>query len=428
MMSPKSPHWLYEWLDENGLRTLSDADSALQRTLEFEDLCRRADSAIPKLSDRTGGVAVLAGRGFDLSGQFDCPGSICRQVHVDQLFGKVWHYFDKIVAADAVTRFVIDETVPVEDRKRRVLEYVDTLLYVRSLGAEHLLEFREKHSFEKKDWKRAAEQAGLDYLVGSSRSIIARLIAQSTFQVVQTSTALEVHMSHPGYDRVLQWNFPLKNARKLSTYDLRYIVAAEYFERHVTELATDVVASRETMLPLAPGIGLHGKLLAKKETSSDAEIALTLKLPILEHIDVKSLIKLRNDEQPSFERFRNRLRQAMKERLKCNSATNAEQLGQEIVADIVGPELRTIQEKLRTASVMLSKKTAVGVALGSLVTGCGVMVGFPAPAAFVAGSAAVATIAGAAAAKQVEEQREVELSDMYFLWQAAKHNHEPGIF
>jgi xanthine dehydrogenase iron-sulfur cluster and FAD-binding subunit A len=66
----------------------------------------------------------------------------------------------------------------------------------------------------------------------------------------------------------------------------------------------------------------------------------------------------------------------------------------------------------------------MGIALGSLVTTCGVIAGAPAVTSLVGGVAAAVAATQNAVSKHLEEKRDVTLEDFYFIWKAA--NHAPG--
>jgi hypothetical protein len=63
----------------------------------------------------------------------------------------------------------------------------------------------------------------------------------------------------------------------------------------------------------------------------------------------------------------------------------------------------------------------VGFGLGSLVTVCGLLAGVPAPVAVAGGVGTLTTVTAAAALEDIDERRDVSLSDMYFRWKALKH-------
>ena len=92
-------------------------------------------------------------------------------------------------------------------------------------------------------------------------------------------------------------------------------------------------------------------------------------------------------------------------------------LADEIVGDVLMPSLRTIERRLDSSRKLLARKAGFSVVLGGLATTVGAFTAIP---QLIAGGVAIAA-GGATAAQHKfrEEMRDVELSDMYFLWKAA---------
>jgi hypothetical protein len=144
-------------------------------------------------------------------------------------------------------------------------------------------------------------------------------------------------------------------------------------------------------------------------------------LPILESVPLETLVKLRTDEHDAFVRFRYKLRHAAGEKLKAASGASPAALANQIRQDLVEPEVERIRQRLVSAQRMLATKTAVGVGLGGVVTVCGLLAGLGPGVAMAAGIGTMTTVTGRAVAKDIEERRDTNLADMYFLWKAAEH-------
>jgi hypothetical protein len=85
--------------------------------------------------------------------------------------------------------------------------------------------------------------------------------------------------------------------------------------------------------------------------------------------------------------------------------------------------LRRIRDRLSASERLLAKKAAVDVFLTSLATTCGILAGVPPPLAVTGGLAPMIAMVGQAATRYLEEKRDIELDDMYFLWKAVEHQH-----
>jgi hypothetical protein len=207
------------------------------------------------------------------------------------------------------------------------------------------------------------------------------------------------------------------------TNNIKLKVAKRVVQRYLAHLNSDVVAATHYRLPLGTAIRFHEALLKESHTPTVADVAFNLELPVLNGVSPDVLISIRNDEQEAFAVFRNRIREAIKEKLKTSCAQNAKQLAEEIRSDLIDPQLNTIRARLTAAKKLINRKTAVGIALGALATTCGLLCHLPGEASVMAGTSVILTSTGTAAHKYLEELRDIRLSDMYFAWRAA-HSHD----
>lgn len=94
------------------------------------------------------------------------------------------------------------------------------------------------------------------------------------------------------------------------------------------------------------------------------------------------------------------------------------QIAREIAEDFLEPALCSIRDRLKASENLLNKKSAVGLALGSLATVCGLLAGAGPTVSSSAGVSTAIAVTSAAAMKHLEEKRDIELDDAYFLWKA----------
>jgi hypothetical protein len=156
-------------------------------------------------------------------------------------------------------------------------------------------------------------------------------------------------------------------------------------------------------------------------TPSVADVAMRVRLPVLEGLSPDVLICIRSDEHQYFDRFKTQLRLAIQERLKAADSDDPEKVAKEIQRDLIQPELNAIQQRLNAAERVVAKKGGLGIFMGALATSCGLLAGAAPPVALLAGVTAAVAITGNAASKYVEEKPEAGLSGMYFAWRAEKH-------
>src|SRR5262249_50567656 len=154
--------WVLEWLDEKGVDTIEDVATLLRKPRTISDLRARAEAASEKQAIRPPeNYSVLAGTGIDLTGGHSvCPGINCMRSQVDTLFKRVWHYFDRIVARDAVTPLLLGGAGPQANIADLLLSDLAPLLYLREIGADSLIDFVPKHFCS--EWRKHAEEIGLD--------------------------------------------------------------------------------------------------------------------------------------------------------------------------------------------------------------------------------------------------------------------------
>jgi small-conductance mechanosensitive channel len=186
-------------------------------------------------------------------------------------------------------------------------------------------------------------------------------------------------------------------------------------------LASDVRAAKLYEVPLGAGIPFHQRLLRNATPPTVADVAMRIRLPVIEGIPPKVLIRIREDERDHFDRFRTQLRLAIKERLTTIGSNNPARIAAEIQKDMIDPELVAIRGRLTAAKRNVVKKSAVGVCMGALATTCGLLGSVTPATALLAGIAAGTAILGNAACNYLDERNEVGLNGMYFAWLVKKY-------
>jgi hypothetical protein len=368
--------------------------------------------------------AIIAGRGLDLTGKLECGTSTCRQRQVNELFRKAWHYFDWIVVDDAVSHQVLshwEETVV--NPKKSLLSDIEVLLYLRKIGAENLVEFRQKPNVCLKHWRLHASQAGLNSVLDASEKFVAQLAKEAQIHVRPHSRGMSSYLfSHPNFEVPVPGQIKLGGVRGKPTDKVRKAVVRDVLRFYIPHLTADITAAKSLGVPLGCTNWLHGELLSTASISPTiANVAFNLDLPILQGVSVETLVKVRNDEYESFQRFRDSIRLAVKERLKADPSARTAELSEQIRLDVIEPELRRIRDRLAAAERAIAKKSVIGIVMGALVTTCGIMAGLPIPVSIAAGVGTASTTETGAATKYLEEKQQAALSDMYFLWKAVKH-------
>jgi hypothetical protein len=161
---------------------------------------------------------------------------------------------------------------------------------------------------------------------------------------------------------------------------------------------------------------------AMSEAPDPASVALHVSFPTLENVPINELIAIRSTNQDAFIAFRNAITRAAREMSANNGALNHKELSNRITLDVIEPELANLNQRLRSAKRSLTRKAATTIVLSSVGTLCAASLGlFPAAAIGALGTAAAISNISKDVSKYIDEKREIELSDMYFIWKALNH-------
>jgi len=422
----ESRYWLYRWLDEFHVRNIDAARLLFANPIavdELRTLASKSSEMKVQPSDGLDCETIVAGRGIDLSGRLDCHHPECRKRQIDHLFRRVWHYFDRIIVEDAVKHEV---SLHWDEGPSRVAEWVlshiSVLLQLRELGVEDLVVFREKPPPCLVHFRKHAEDAGLAHIADSLECEAAALEAEAVFEITQEGNgSILVHINHPLLEHTQWEKFEGSQIKGLSKAEVQRMALINVLRTFVAHLTADVLAAQKCSAPLGAVFGLHRWLLEKSNKIGVADIAFRLSLPVLDGVSTKTLVGIRRDEREHFVRFQQGLKKAITERLKSLGAERSDALAKEIQKDLIESNINRIRDRLAASERALTKKAAVGVILGGLSTTCGLLCGVPPVAALSAGITAAIVATGAATTKHIDDQRETELSDMYFAWKAIQH-------
>ncbi len=203
---------------------------------------------------------------------------------------------------------------------------------------------------------------------------------------------------------------------------LRRSLAASFLATHEAALRADLATAAAFRGALSSTVWSHQNVLLKTDQpKSSDEPFIHIDFPSLTNVSLESLIELRLAEKDSFLSFRTALRTAMRTIAAESHNQDPRSLASEIMSDVVNPEIAKLQSRLEAARRVLAAKSAISLAVAGVSTLCGVQLGVGVPVAVGAGALG-AFFAGlnTAAAKYAEEKREIELSDMFFIWKATR--------
>ena len=424
-------YWLYAWLDARGATTFERARKLLNNPKHFESLQAAAGAALPELeAPRMSGEALVAGAVLDLAGTLDCVGAPCRLKRVDELLGKVWHYFDHVAIADHVARALAHRTKPTASLTRDLLAHARVALHLREIHADTLLVYQDKRIPQVciHCWRKARDREAFPEAFDTAAKVVDVLAKEAVVERVPAKDGddgYRFRLDHPYTDHQLSFVVARDAIRDIQNEtEVRRVVADTHVGNSVLHLAADIAAARRANAALGSASPLHRRLLTDVlHETSESQVAFHLDLPIVFGIDTASLLRLRAEERDSFERFRRALRAAMRERVRAASGGSAQRVAKEIHDDVVAPEVARIRDRLTRSANAVGRKALIGASVGSLATTCGVIFGATPAVAALAGVTAFGTALYNAVSKHIDESNEARSSDMYFLWKAARHLH-----
>lgn len=417
--------WLYRWIDEFNVKSEKDAAKLLHRSnrkaLDALDQAASEETWRPLDPHDGSEFSLLAGRGIDLSGDLDCCHRVCQTRQVDQLFGRVLHYFDEIVVSGPPAHRYAGRIASGDEQVLHNLgEHVAALLYLRKIGAADMLTFVQKPPACAQHYLRHAEDAGLTSVVQHARPWVERLAELGVIvSLEQHDDHWHFEFNHPDLEHTV-WDVISGDGEEEPDPTA---VAEVVFARYLAHLISDVVAARSLSLPLGASVQMHEDVLGRGSgRPRDDDVAFELSLPVMTELPVRDVIRLRADEAEYFLTFRDALQAAIRERLAAGDS--APEAAATIEHDIIQPALNNIAARLRSAERSVGRKIGTAVGFGAVTATIGVITG--APLVVGAGVAAMGTSVPSAQ-KYFDAKGSIELADMYFLWRleslAAKHNH-----
>lgn len=415
-----SNYWVLDWLRENHITSVEEAAVLLPKYRVLNSLQQRATDYIAEREKKLIPMrSIVAGTGVDLrGGRIVCPSATCMRRQVDLLFKHMWHYFDTIVVDDALTPLLVEKwNGSKKEMIGEILQQLTPLLYLEEINGSAFVEFRPKHRCVVDHWEQHAREVGLGIVVDSKDQLLANLIKRAEF-------SREIIGGRTWYNMTLtDAEITITSAKEQDEKQAHASLANTFLSEYMVELIADVLAAGEYGLPLGSVHGFSALLLQMSRPTSVADVIFHLQLPVLEGISTADLIAIRSDQSEYFLNFRNALTRAAQERLKVQPTASGVGIAEQIRADVIEPELERIRMSLASAERSLLKKTSAATFLGAIATTCGLLASVAPPLAISAGVATTLAITGPAVSKHLDEEREVSLSNMYFLWKAIGHAH-----
>jgi hypothetical protein len=143
---------------------------------------------------------------------------------------------------------------------------------------------------------------------------------------------------------------------------------------------------------------------------------------VLSRVPVRDIVKIREDEHESFEKFRDAITKAIQVRIEAGDV-DPSIIARKIEEELIMPATNDIANRLKVARRALERKGGTSFAVGATITTIGLISGVP----LIAG-AGIAAIGSSlpAAHKYLDDKGSIELSDMYFLWRLEEKSRKPS--
>lgn len=423
-------YWLDRFVDDVGLKKpeqiekLFHSEPPLQRMIDMAHEAASSEVLPLSASDEW---EVIGSRQMDLSGLLTCLDVKCLRNQVEDVFTKVWHYFDRIVV-EGLSCTTLLRACPCDLRghlRYQVTNQLLLLLYLRRIGALPYLRFVTKPSaFCETHYGENARVLGLPTALddGMAQELILHLAAEGTLETIQAENGKWVLVyRHP--DLEFQW---LTFADSPDAVKIEDIARDEYI-RYTTAAVADVALAREMATPLAATAVRILQLASRNQggwpesTRSWEDTAmLNLRLPVLDGLSAADLLELRTDHRAEFTRFRAALRTAIREHaVGMEEERDPQQVARAVTKEFVQPALADIEARLEASRRALRRKSLQTAAVGGVMAGVGLLTAMP---LLIGGGVAAGASALTHANTYADQRREIELSDSFFLWRVG-HRH-----
>ena len=426
-------YWFWKWLKRHRIKDARSLQRTLSRRAAVDSLLELApDPVVFKRKDTPETTELIGGKGIDLTGDLGCHHINCLTKEIDGLFRHAWHYFDRIALPDQALSRVLDfqRHGHVEALGEALEPFVLVLQRLHEINGLDLIRFDIRQPACMQHFQKHAAEAGIDHAF-VKKSLLAGDIARTAKISYDDEHEYNGH-HHLDYQLIseefvhFEWGSLCSNQIKIpkNPARLREAVALNVVEKYLAAISADALAARCAHSPLGAAIPFYQRLLATRASPTVEDVAFEIGLPVSNNMSIETLIKLRKNEGDAFYRLQAALREAITERLKSVEHRTASQLAIEIKRDIIDPEIRKIREKLKSVRSLAMRSAGVGIGLGTIAATVGLLwpIG-PVGVGLTVGGAI--TLTGQALKKahddEIATQREVQLSDLYFLWRAHQH-------
>lgn len=421
-------YWLLDWVEREGVADVEVACGVLKTKEGFGRFLAAAEVALEQTAwpDHHANTMVTSGA-LTLSGRQSCSAQECLLKTVDQLVLNTWHYFDRVVVTGLDPRRVLEKH---NDGGKRheivddVRAHIAVALYVEDIGATDLLYFQRPVALCVDHLNQHAREAGLTSAFGAEKELAKALLKgyDLTFEELSRDEYLAV-FHHPSLDylttsRLIRLPENKQVVGPPEEKDVAHDVAHSEARNLIASFVGNAALAQSTKATLGLMTSINSRVLTpgRRGIMTPGDVALRLSLPIMEGIQSKELLRLRDDGADEFEVFRRALKVAIGEQISAFPHDDSAQVAEAVRNDVVNPALAGISRKVTTSSRLFRSRSEASVLIGGLVTTIGLFACAP-----IVVPGIVLAIGGVTAGVTdfLKERREVEMSDLHFLWQVS---------
>ncbi|MEU8180684.1 hypothetical protein AB0B86_07905 [Micromonospora sp. NPDC049047] len=404
----------YEASDEAAVKDRLRYPAAIARVHELANQGQRSD-----YSDVPPNATTVAGPGLEFDAPGMCADFSCQAQNADTNYGKLLHYYDYVVLQGPYARGYLHRLDNLKSKKDHLnfewtlVQDVLLLAHLRSIGLANHVIFKSKKCYCSHHVEENAKLLGLGHLVNDEA---VRDLA------VKTSREGGVHITQDGprswYIRLTSPLFAGSAGAFIEgkTKPKKVAAAESILREWLTAAVFDAATAHEISAPLTA----HGPTSlfdyhSDSGKSSVDDVAARIRIPVLQGLNTREIIELRDNEYEHFEKFRQLLREAVAETISKADTDSPEKIADMVWRYKVKPEVADIERKIKASDKSIIRKLTATALIGGLAAAVGNVANLP---WLIGVGTAAASIPMSQVVKAYDDRQQIEGSGMYFLWKA----------
>lgn len=426
-------YWFHKWMERHDVSDARTLRRALAKSLAVGDLLSSSPERI--LHNRTTApveAELVGGKGIDLTGYLGCRHIDCLSKEIDGLFRHAWHYFDLISLPDqAVERIASFEGHgEIEQLASELEAFVLVIAKLQRARALDLVRFDVRMPPCHDHFRQHAVNAGIDQAFDNAGPLAKDLARSATMSWAPNTQEGHAHLDFtvqsPQFEHT-EWGTLCSAKQDLPATDaaIRAAVADAVVKKYLAGLSADAMAAKLARAPFGATVPYYRTLLRTSAKSTVGDVAFELSFPVSTGLTTEAIVALRKEESAAFRRLQHALRDAILARLNVSESEDSTMIAAEIKHDVIEPALLNIADALKRSRRMAARTAAGGIGLGAIAATVGLLIPVAAPIATGLAVGGAITLGAQALKKANDDElaaiREIQLSDMYFLWKGHLH-------